>query len=145
MSPGLARIGRFVNAVADGKIGAVQSLAAGGINNVGIGRGNGDGADRLSRLVVEDGIPGAAVVVGLPHAAVYLRHIVDVRLAGNAGGGPGAAAAKWADHAPVQLLIGVLGNLCVECAARNGEQEKNEYANDGCGSHWVAPLGRGNT
>ena len=113
MLPGLARIGRFVNAVADGKIGAVQSLAAGGINNVGIGRGNGDGADRLSGFVVEDGGPGAAVVVGLPHAAVYLRHVIDVWLAGNAGDGARAAAAEWANHAPVQFLISILGNLCV--------------------------------
>src|SRR4029450_10453712 len=34
MHPGLARIGRFVDAVADGKIGPMQSFAAPGVDGV---------------------------------------------------------------------------------------------------------------
>jgi hypothetical protein len=72
MSPGLAGVGGFVDSVADRKIGAMQAFAAGDINDVGIGRSDGDGANRLRGLVVEDGRPGAAVVVRLPYAAVDL-------------------------------------------------------------------------
>ena len=64
-----------------------------------------DGADRLRRLVVEDRIPGAAVVVRLPDAAVDLPHVEDIGLAGHAGGGARPAAAERADHAPAHLLV----------------------------------------
>ena len=116
MSPGLSGVGRFVDSVANGEVGAMQAFAAGDINNVGIGGSDGDGADRLRGFVVEDRSPGAAVVVGFPDAAVDLAHIEDIGLAGNAGGGASAAAAKRADHAPMQILISILGNLL--CGAR---------------------------
>ena len=64
VSPGLAGVSGFVDAVADGEVGAVQALAAGHVDDVGIGGSDGDGADRLRGLVIEDGVPGAAVVVG---------------------------------------------------------------------------------
>ena len=89
----------------------MQAFTAGDINNVGIRRRYGDGADRLRGLVVEDRSPGAAVVVRLPYSAVDLAYVENVWLAGNAGGGARAAAAKRADHAPTQFLVGVLGNL----------------------------------
>ena len=57
------------------------------------------------------GVPNAAVVVGLPDSAVDLGHVEDIRLAGNSGSGAGAASAKRADHAPVEILIGIFGNL----------------------------------
>ena len=126
MSPGFSGVGGFINSVADGKVGAMQAFAAGDINNVGIGWSYGDGADRLRGFVIEDGIPGAAVVVGLPDSAVDLAHVENVWLAGNAGGGAGAASAKRADHAPVQLLICVLGNLLCECRAMRTEKPKRK-------------------
>ncbi len=68
------------------------------------------------------GIPGAAVVVRLPDTAVDLAHVENVWLAGNAGRGAGAAAAKRADHAPMQLLVSVLGNLL-----RAARRERQQY------------------
>ena len=116
MSPGFSGVSRFVDSVADREIGAMQAFAAGDINNVGIRRRYCDGADRLRGLVVEDGCPGAAVVVRLPNSAVDLAHVENIRLAGNASGGAGAASAKRADHAPMQILISILRNLL--CGAR---------------------------
>ena len=75
MGPGLARVGGFVDAVADGEIGAMQSFAAGDINDVGIGGSDRDGADGLRGFVIEDGIPGAAVIVRFPDAAVHLPDV----------------------------------------------------------------------
>src|SRR5207302_1467603 len=77
MRPCLACVRGFVNAVAHGQVGAMQALAAGYVDDVGIGGSDSDRSDRLSGFTIEDGIPGAAVVVRLPHAAIYLRHIED--------------------------------------------------------------------
>src|SRR6185369_1660443 len=61
--PGFAGIGRFVHAVAGGEVGTLQAFAAADVNDVGIGRRDGDGADRAGWLFVEDRRPDAAVVV----------------------------------------------------------------------------------
>jgi hypothetical protein len=84
MRPGFAGVGRFINAVAHREVGAMQSLAAAHINNVWVGRRDRDGADRLRGLVVEDRVPGAAVVVRFPNAAVHLADVEHIGLAGHA-------------------------------------------------------------
>ena len=129
MRPGLARVGGFVNAVANGEIGAMQAFAAADIDDIGIGRSDGDGANGLRGLIVEDRIPGAAVVVGLPHAAVDLAHIENVGLAGHAGGSARAPAAERTDHAPAHFLVSAFGNLregsgCEEQSKRTNELTK---------------------
>jgi hypothetical protein len=107
--PGLARVGGFVDAVAHRQIGALQALAAGHVDDVRIGGRHRDGADGAGGLAIEDRRPGAAVVVGLPDAAVDLAHVEQVGLAGYAGRGARPPAAERADVAPVQILekIGV--------------------------------------
>jgi len=72
----------------------MQPFAARDINNVGVRGGYGDGADRLRGLVIEDGIPGAAIVIGLPYSAVDLAYVENIWLAGNAGSGSRAAARR---------------------------------------------------
>src|SRR6266536_3543887 len=111
VGPSLARVDGLVDTVPNGKIWPVQPLAAADIDNVGIGGSNGNGADRLCGLVFEDWVPGATVVIGLPDATVYLSDIKHIRLAGNASSGTGTATTKRSDHAPVQLLISIFGNL----------------------------------
>jgi len=59
-------------------------------------------ADGAGRLIVEDGVPGAAGVVCLPHAAVVDADEEDIRLAGDAGGADGTVSAVGADAAPLQ-------------------------------------------
>ena len=69
----------------------------------GIGRRDGDRADRAGRLVVEDRRPGAAVVGRLPDAAVDDADVERVRLAGDAVERLGPAGAVRPDVAPAQL------------------------------------------
>ena len=140
MRPGLAGVGGFVDAVADRKIGPMQSLAAADINDVGIGRSNCDGADGLRGLVIEDGIPGAAVVVRLPDAAVHLADVKHIRLAGNSRGGAGAPATKRPDHAPVQILISVFGNLRPACSSSQKNDEAHQQTKNYMRSVHLRPL-----
>src|ERR1700733_2216436 len=89
----------------------MQAFAASHINKVGIRRRYCDGADGLRRLMVEEGCPGATVVVRFPNSSVDLAHVENIWLTGNARGGTGTASAKRANHAPTQILISVLRNL----------------------------------
>ncbi len=115
--PCFAGVRGFVDSVADRKIGPMQTLAAGDVDNIRIRRSDGNRADRLRRFVIEDGIPGAAVIVRLPHSAVHLSHVKHVGLAGHAGGSAGASAAKGPIIAPVQFLISIFRNLRPTCSA----------------------------
>ncbi len=76
--------------------------------------------------LIEDGIPGAAVVVRLPDAAVHLADVENIGLAGYTGGGASAATAKRADHAPVQFLVCIFGNLCPERGGRQENQQRHK-------------------
>ena len=125
MLPGLARVGGFVDAVADGEIGAAQAFSAADVDDIWIRGRDGEGSDgagglSVIRLIIEDGIPGAAGVGRLPDSAVVGRHVEDVGLGGNAGDGDGASAAKGADGAPAEILehSGIVG--------LGGERERNE-------------------
>ena len=107
--PRLAAVGGLVDAVAGGEVGPLQALAAAHVDDVGIRRGDRDGADRAGRLAVEDGRPGPAVIVGPPHASVHRSDVEEAGLSRHSGGGLGAPAAVGADRAPAQLPEGVLG------------------------------------
>ena len=126
VTPRLAGVSGFVHAVADGEIGTLEAFAAAYVDDVGIGGGEGDGADGTGRLVVEDGLPGAAEVVGLPDAAVVHADVEDVGLAGDTGGADGAAATKGADVAPTQArIVGGIEGLGGE---KGGDQDKQKGA-----------------
>src|SRR5439155_3886198 len=88
------------------------------VNNVRIGRSNGQRADRAGRLIVKNRIPGVSEIRGLPDAAIDGRHIEDVRLVRHARDGYRAASAERADAAPahlgVELLIKSLADFLVE-------------------------------
>src|SRR5262249_12612465 len=98
--PRLAAVGRFVDAVAGGQVGPLQALAAADVEDVGVGGGDGQGADGAGGLVVEDRHPGAAGVGRLPDAAVVDADVEQVRPAGHAGRADGAPGAERADHSP---------------------------------------------
>jgi len=59
--PGLAGVQRLVDAVTRADVAADVGLAGAGVDHVGVGRGDGNGADRGNGLVVEDRLP---VLVG---------------------------------------------------------------------------------
>ena len=136
MRPGLARVVRAVDAVADREIGPVQPFAACRVDDVVVGRRDRDGADRLRVFMVEDRLPGAAGIGGLPHAAVYLAYVEDVGLVSHAGSGPRAPTTKGPDHAPVQVRQGTAvrsGTRGRQAEARkhdegNGERQDGKRA-----------------
>src|SRR5207237_419135 len=81
--PRLAGVGRFIHAVTDGEVGTNYACAAADVDDVRVGGGDGDGADRAGALVIEERVPGRAVVGGAPDAAVIEADVRDVRLAGD--------------------------------------------------------------
>ncbi len=125
-APGLAGVGGLVHAVAVGIFRADVGLAGADVDDVGVGGGNGDGADGLHRLGVEDRVPGAAGVVGLPHPAAHRAEVEGVGLAGHARHRDGTAAAHGADVAPVQAGQQGRGELRGLRRGGEGEGEQRE-------------------
>src|ERR1700748_3278548 len=81
----------------------MQTFSTRNVNNVTIGWRDGDGADGLSALTIEDRVPCAAVVSGFPDATVCLAHIEDIGLIGDTGCCTRAPATKGSDHPPTHL------------------------------------------
>ena len=103
VGPGLAGVGGFVHADAVGVLAADIGLAGADVDDIGIRRRHRDGADRADgNALVGDGEPGAAGVLGLPHAAADGAEIEGVGLVGVAGDAIRASAAHGADVAPAQ-------------------------------------------
>ncbi len=101
--PGAAGVGRAVDAVAGGDVAADGRLAHAGVDDVGVGAGDGDGAHGAGlEEAVGDRVPGGAAVGGLPHAAAGAAEVEGHGLAADAGDGDGAAAAIRADAAEVE-------------------------------------------
>src|SRR5450755_2978316 len=124
MLPGAAGVGGLVHAIADGEIGAAQAFSAADIDGVGIRWGYGERSNRARGLVIEDGIPGAAEVGGLPDSAIVRGHVEDILMAGNAGDGHGASTAKGADRAPVKVLV--QGRVILLCTERRREKRNSK-------------------
>ena len=126
VGPGFAGVGGFVEAIAGGEIGALEAFAAAGVDDVGIGGGDGERADGSGGLVVEDGVPGTAVVGGLPDAAIADADVEDVGLGGDALGGFGASGAQGSDGAPAHFgkHFGVVGGSEGEGKRRRRERPR---------------------
>src|SRR5277367_3685628 len=142
MLPGLARVSGPIYAVANGEVGAPQAFAASHVDDIAVGSSDGDRADRLRRLAIEDRLPGAPVIVALPNTAVALTNVEDVWLADNPSSGPRATTAKWSNHSPVQVrfqfrrLLPVGGCNSGECNETKGDGMKLHCTEtpDGTGS-----------
>src|SRR5437588_6869669 len=100
MGPGFSGVSRFVDAVADGQIGSMQTFAAADVNHVWIRSRHGDGANRTGWLIIEDWLPGPPVIGRLEDAAIDLGHVKCVRLRRDAGDRVRSAAAERPDIAP---------------------------------------------
>jgi len=103
MLPRAAGVGGLVHPVADGEVGPDDAGARSDVDDVGVRRGDGDGADRAGRLVVEQGHPIGAVVGGSPDAAVVETGIEGVGLGGDAGQRTGTSGTSRTDVAPAHL------------------------------------------
>src|SRR5581483_5811398 len=75
--PGLAAVGRLVDAVALDGVAAQLGFAGADVHNVGIRFGDGDGADGRARdLAISDRTPGGAAIRGLPQAAAGSAEVI---------------------------------------------------------------------
>ena len=133
MRPGRARVGGLVDAIAHRKIGTMQSFAAAHVDDIRIGGRDRDRADRAGRLVIEDRIPCAAEVVGLPHAAIHRADVEDIRLAGNAAIRARAPSAKRTDVAPMHLARDCEVSIC--WANNKGGENSNRRSKKKCKKH----------
>src|SRR5450759_4908740 len=104
VTPGLARIGRFVDAVTGREVGPLNTFARPDVDHVRIRRGDGKIADRSCRLLVKDWCPHVPGIRGLPHTAVVHPDVKHVRLTSNSGSADRAPAAEGSDHAPLETL-----------------------------------------
>ncbi len=103
--PRAPRVGGLVDAIAHRQVRPLQTLAAAHIDDVGVGRRDRNGADRLSGLLVEDRCPRLPEVGRLPDPSVVDAYIEDVGLLGDAGRTDGSPAAEWADVAPAKVRV----------------------------------------
>src|SRR5260370_20617844 len=85
-------------------MGTLKPFTAANINDFWIGGREGNRTHRPSRLIVEDGRPGAAIVSCFPDPAIDLCHIENIWLLRNAGHRTHTTTAKRADVAPVERL-----------------------------------------
>ena len=143
MRPRLAAVGGFVNAVADGKIGALQAFAAAHIDNFGIRRRDRQCAYGSGGLVIEDRRPYVAVVCGLPDASIYRRHIKNIGRAGEAAHRDRAASTEGTNHAPAHILIErgieLLGGA-KNCRQENACQQNKKVPAAAEWTHGSSPL-----
>ena len=84
VGPGLAGVRRFVDPVAIADVAPKIAFAGPDIDDVGIGRRDGHSPDGGDGLLVEDRLPGASGVVGLPDAAASRAEVEDVGLSRHA-------------------------------------------------------------
>jgi hypothetical protein len=140
MHPRFAAIRRPIDAVSHGKIGPMQTFARTDVDDLGVRLRDRDGTDRLRGLGIEDRVPGAAIVIGLPHAAVDRSDQERIRPAGNAGYGPSAAAAKRAHHPPRKILRDHRNRRIGGVAHRDGEQPQQRSETTGSSKSHREPL-----
>jgi hypothetical protein len=103
MHPRRPRIGRAVNSIAYRKIRPMQPLAARNIDDVVVRGRHRDRPNRLGVLAIEDRLPRPPVVVRLPHPAVHLPDVKDVRLVRHTRRRPRPSPAKRPNHPPPHL------------------------------------------
>src|SRR5207302_918051 len=138
--PGVAAVGRAVQAAAGpaaGQLpGAAAGLPQGGEQHARVGRveANLDGAG--VGVLLEDLLPGLAAVGGAVDAARGGAGVVDERIAGDAGRAADAAAGEGADQAVLQVLedavvaLARLGVIVIGAGAA-GEGEGGESGEQG--------------
>ncbi len=105
MRPGFARIGGFIDSVADRQIRPLQTFSAAHINHVRIRRRHGNRPHRpTASRIVKNRRPGIPGVGGLPHAAIHRRHIKKIWLSLHTAYCHRPPSAEWPNASPLQLL-----------------------------------------
>src|SRR5262245_31551682 len=103
VGPGFSGVDRLIDAIAGRQIAAQARLAHADVHDVRIRLRDGDRTDRAGpEKTVRHIRPDRARIVSLPDAAAGRAHVVDQRLAGDAGNRRHAASAIRTDTAPTQ-------------------------------------------
>src|SRR6185437_10133827 len=107
--PGPAGIGGLPHAIAEA---AADGVASAGINDIGIGGSDLDGADAIdARLLIEDGKPHHAGTGSFPDAAQGRADVEHSGAAADTGHGRDASAVEWTDVTPLEACIEVRVDL----------------------------------
>ena len=126
--PGLAPVRRAIHAVAVRDVRAHVGLARADVEDARVRGRDGDRADRRDRLAVEDRLPRAARVLGLPDAAADGAEVEVIRLPRHARDREHAPAAKRAGepplHAGEKARVERLGQEPRRRRHRESDQEK---------------------
>ena len=123
LRPGLAGVGRLPDAVAVGARAGVHRLARAEVEDLRIGRRDGQVAHAHVAVLVEDGLEVRAGVLGLPEAAARGQDVVGRRLTrGHGELGDPAREGDRADPAPAELVEVVGRDLGLE--GRSGAQDQ---------------------
>src|ERR1035441_7209966 len=104
VAPRLASVGGLVDAIAEANLRADIGFTSTGVDDVGHGWRDGNGADGRGGLPVEERSPGHAGVHGFPNATADRSEVERGGIAGDAGDGDSAAAAERADQAPLKVI-----------------------------------------
>ena len=153
--PGAPRVDRTVDAVTDRDVGADEGLAGARPDHVGVGRCDGERADRRGWRVVEDRFPGRAGVGALEDASRGPARVVDLGVTRHAGDG-GHPVAHRPYVAELQLAERVRGDLVLgrqyrghRAGERTQDQEQASERPNGApaSSHGESPrlLGHGDS
>ena len=130
--PGLSAIKRFEHSVAIGHIAADAGFAGPGVNDVVVGIGNGNRADRRGRFMVEKRFPVHPAIGRFPYPACYRAEEICVRFTRNTGYGQSASTTERADVAPVhatkKLLIVSLSTQGDSCERKKQNQAHSSHA-----------------
>ncbi len=143
VGPALPCVGGLVDAVARRGVATNARLAGANVDDVGVGGGDGDTADRPgAEVLVGDRLPRHPAIHGLPNAAAGGAHVVHVGLARHPGHRGDPAAAVGTDRTPLQrieqLLVVALATRrvhvhpCGGCDERKAEQQTTQASR---GSH----------
>src|SRR5205807_1010423 len=116
MLPGLAGVERFVDAITVGDVATRTGLAGAHIDDIVIGVGDCDGANRCDLLLVEQRLPGNPGVGALPYTAGHRAEIPRRRVARDSAHRDDSPAPERSDltplHATEQIRIDLTRGGC---------------------------------
>ena len=102
--PGFSRVHRLPDAITLRDVSANAGFTSTYINDIRIGHGDRDTADRRSSILVKNRRPSIRAVAGFPDAATGRTEIVGGRVAENSSCRQRAAATKRADRTVLHSL-----------------------------------------
>ena len=130
VGPGVTGVGRLVDSVAvTRRHAANRFFTRPNVNDVCVGLGNRDGADRANiKVPVRDVFPTDSCVFGLPDAAAGGAHVIELRVIGHASHGRHSPAAIGPDHPPLHNVE----ECCVDSLRRLTNRQYPQKRCYGC-------------